>query len=67
MAEPAEGKTSIIVCGVDRGPSGRWRCCCCGHESDDIEDFAPGSFCWDCCCGHEDGKLPCPKRGVDDG
>lgn len=37
----------IIVCGIQQGFEHNYRCPYCGHESDDLEDFAI-SMCWDC-------------------
>lgn len=47
---------AVFVCGVATGHDKRFRCPCCGIESDDIDAFAT-SACWPCAFGM---NLKCP-------
>lgn len=46
-----------FICGVSRGKRKRFRCGCCGYESDNPESFAM-STCWPC-SGIGGGNLDC--------
>lgn len=47
---------TIIVCGVAEGAVAKYRCPCCGMESDDLDAFAT-SMCWPC----SSGNLQCER------
>lgn len=37
----------IIICGLPKGETLKYRCPVCTYESDDIEEFAT-TCCWEC-------------------
>lgn len=55
--------TIAIVCGVDAGTDKKFRCYCCGFQSDDIDAFATSS-CWPCSMGGNIDCKTCIKMGV---
>lgn len=54
---------NVIACGVDQGTEKKYRCPCCGMESDDIERFATSS-CWACAFAMNVTCANCIKFGV---
>lgn len=41
-----------------------YRCSCCSFQSDDLERFTLGGFCWDCSTSSNLGCVRCRRRGI---
>jgi hypothetical protein len=46
---------SVIICGIDRGTTHKYKCPGCDFQSDDIEQFAT-SCCWTCVYGDDEDE-----------
>jgi hypothetical protein len=48
----------IIICGPAKGEDKKYKCICCGWETDDLEQIAV-NMCWDCVFGYRAGCESC--------